>query len=91
MSKLTETLQSYRASDGIFAPATILVQLMHATDSETLEDFLQWCVNRERSDEIRKQASYKASELMIEIEKLEKKLRFGISFQKPSMSSMKFV
>lgn len=75
MSKLTETLQSYRLAGGMFSPATVLEQLIHATDSESLEGFIQWCVSCERGEEIRKSASYKTAELMIELEKLEKKLR----------------
>lgn len=75
MSKLNETLASYRLAGGIFHPATILEQLIHATDSENLEGFIQWCVHRERGDEIKTKASYKISELIIELDKLERKLR----------------
>lgn len=78
MSKLTETLASYRLAGGMFSPATILEQLIHATETESLEGFIQWCVNCERGEDIRKNASYKAAELMIELDKLEKKLREGL-------------
>ena len=78
MSKLSETLQSYRFAGGAFRPETILLQLVEATESENIEDFIKWCVAMERGAEIQKQASYKANELMIELEKLERKLREGI-------------
>lgn len=78
MSKLAETLASYRLAGGMFSPATVLEQLIHATETENLEGFIQWCLACERGEEIREKASYKTAELMIELEKIQNRLREGL-------------